>query len=183
MGSPNDQFKHNVAGTARLKCGFWMPPITLKQEETTFRIRPATLADAGAVARCVNAAYRHYVERIGKAPGPMLEDYSQVITERQVLLAERDEEILGILVMTITGEGFLLDNVAVDPLYQGAGIGRTLLELAESEARRQGYKAIHLYTHAHMTENQVLYARAGYVEYDRRTEKGFARVYMRKHLK
>jgi ribosomal protein S18 acetylase RimI-like enzyme len=160
-----------------------MPTITLKQVETTFQIRPATAADAVAVAKCVNAAYRHYVERIGKAPGPMLEDYSQVITERQVLVAERDEVVLGVLVLMITEEGFLLDNVAVDPLYQSAGVGRTLLGLAAAEARRQGHEAILLYTHAQMTENQELYARIGYVEYDRRTEKGFARVYMRKHLR
>jgi ribosomal protein S18 acetylase RimI-like enzyme len=113
----------------------------------------------------------------------MLEDYSQVITERQVLVAERDEVVLGVLVLMITEEGFLLDNVAVDPLYQSAGVGRTLLGLAAAEARRQGHEAILLYTHAQMTENQELYARIGYVEYDRRTEKGFARVYMRKHLR
>ncbi len=140
------------------------------------------MADAGAVAACVNAAYRHYVERIGKAPGPMLEDYTQVITERQVLVADREGAILGVLVLAATGEGFLLENVAVYPLYQGGGVGRALLEIAESEARRQGYEAIHLYTHVEMTENQALYARIGYVEYDRRAEKGYARVYMRKHL-
>ncbi len=113
----------------------------------------------------------------------MLEDYSRVILERQVFVAERDGSILGVLVLTVTKEGFLLDNVAVDPSYQGSGIGRTLLKLAESEARRQGYETIHLYTHEQMTENQALYGRIGYVEYDRRKEKGFARVYMRKPLK
>ena len=154
----------------------------MNHEKLRFRVRSATVADAGAVAACVNAAYRHYVERIGKAPGPMLEDYDQVITERQVLVADREGAILGVLVLAATEEGFLLDNVAVYPLYQGAGIGRALLEIAESEARRQGYEAIHLYTHVEMTENQALYAKIGYVEYDRRAEKGYARVYMRKHL-
>jgi hypothetical protein len=33
-----------------------------------------------------------------------------------------------------------------------------------------------------MTENQFLYAKIGYVEYDRRVEEGFSRVYMRKQL-
>jgi hypothetical protein len=65
------------------------------------------VADAGAVAACVNAAYRHYVERIGKAPGPILEAYNQVITERQVLVADREGAILGVLVLTATEEGFL----------------------------------------------------------------------------
>jgi GNAT superfamily N-acetyltransferase len=62
------------------------------------------------------------------------------------------------------------------------GLGRTLLEFAEAEARRQGFKSVYLYTHEKMTENQTLYAKIGYVEFDRRTEKGLARVYMRKLL-
>ena len=33
-----------------------------------------------------------------------------------------------------------------------------------------------------MTENVALYARIGYMEVDRRTERGFPRVYMRKRL-
>ena len=33
-----------------------------------------------------------------------------------------------------------------------------------------------------MTENQALYARLGYREFERRTEKGYPRVYMRKAL-
>jgi len=34
-----------------------------------------------------------------------------------------------------------------------------------------------------MTENQALYSKIGYVEYDRRIEQGLARVYMRKELR
>jgi hypothetical protein len=85
------------------------------------------LDDVEAVAACVGDAYRHYIERIGKPPGPMLEDYAEVI-------------------------------------------------------RQQGFAAIYLYTHEKMTENQVLYTKIGYVEYDRRVEKGYSRVYMRKRL-
>ena len=48
---------------------------------------------------------------------------------------------------------------------------------------RDGFAFIHLYTHEKMTENQAMYAKLGYVEFDRRTEHGFARVYMRKALR
>jgi hypothetical protein len=34
-----------------------------------------------------------------------------------------------------------------------------------------------------MTENQVLYAKLGYVEYDRRIEDGYSRIFMRKMLR
>jgi ribosomal protein S18 acetylase RimI-like enzyme len=62
------------------------------------------------------------------------------------------------------------------------GIGRMLLEFAESEAQRQGFGSIKLYTHEKMFENQSLYKRIGYVEHDRIVENGYSRVYMRKIL-
>jgi ribosomal protein S18 acetylase RimI-like enzyme len=134
------------------------------------------------VAALVDAAYRHYIERIDTPPGPMTEDYAQVIRERQVTVVEEDSQILGVVVLGPTNEGFAIDNVAVRPSYQGKGLGRALLQFAEAEARRAGFDSIYLYTHEKMTENQALYAKCGYVEYERRSESGFARVFMRKPL-
>jgi ribosomal protein S18 acetylase RimI-like enzyme len=145
-------------------------------------LRRAVQADAAAVAELVNAAYGHYVERIGMLPGPMTEDYDEVIRSSQVTVAERDGVIAGVLVLRVTDEGFLIDNVAVHPSSRGRGLGRALLELAEAEARRAGFDSVYLYTHEGMTENLALYARIGYVEYDRRSEGAFARVFMRKRL-
>ena len=145
-------------------------------------VRPAAPGDAQAVAACVEAAYRHYVERNGKYPAPMLDDYALVIDEHDVTVAERGGEIAGVLVVREAGEGFLLDNIAVHPDCQGAGVGRRLLELSEDKARAAGYDSIYLYTQEIMIENQELYARIGYVEYARRHEVGLDRVYLRKQL-
>jgi ribosomal protein S18 acetylase RimI-like enzyme len=145
-------------------------------------VRPAAPGDAPAVATCVEAAYRHYVERNGKYPAPMLDDYALVIAEHDVTVAERDGEIGGVLVVREAEEGFLLDNIAVHPDCQGAGVGRRLLQLSEDKARAAGYDSIYLYTQEIMVENQALYARIGYVEYARRHEVGLDRVYMRKQL-
>jgi ribosomal protein S18 acetylase RimI-like enzyme len=134
------------------------------------------------VAGLVDAAYGHYVERIGRLPGPMTEDYAQVIQDRQVTVAEAGGEVVGLVVTGPGDEGFLLDNVAVHPSHQGSGLGRTLLELAEAEARQAGFDSIYLYTHERMTENQAMYARIGYVEYEQRSEHGLSRVFMRKRL-
>jgi len=65
---------------------------------------------------------------------------------------------------------------------QGMGICKMLLERAEIEAQRQGYRSIKLHTHEKMSENLSFYGKIGYVEYDRLVEKGYARVYMRKVL-
>ena len=145
-------------------------------------IRPATPSDVGAIARCVCGAYLRYIERIGRQPWPMLQDYSSVIRTSQVHVAEREEHIVGVLELLITDRGFLLDSVAVDPSAQGTGVGRSLLQFAEAEAKRQGFESIYLMTNEKMTENQELYARIGYVLLDRQTVHGYSRVLMRKLL-
>lgn len=145
-------------------------------------IRQTTAADVEAVTDCVHQAYQHYVARIGREPGPMLDNYAEVIAARDVCVAERGGRVIGVLVVGPAEEGFLLDNIAVRPEAQGLGLGRRLLDLAETRAREAGFSSIYLYTHEMMTENQDIYRKRGYVEYDRRTEIGLARVFMRKPL-
>jgi N-acetylglutamate synthase-like GNAT family acetyltransferase len=152
-------------------------------EERSHSLRAATSADVDAVSALVDRAYGHYVERIGMRPGPMTEDYAEVVRNKRVTVAERDGAIVGLLVLDIDAEGFVVDNVAVDPAVRGTGLGRTLLELAEAEARRAGFDSIYLYTHDEMTENIDLYGRIGYIEYDRRSFGDFALVFMRKPLR
>jgi ribosomal protein S18 acetylase RimI-like enzyme len=146
------------------------------------RIRAATAADVPAVARIVEDAYRRHIPRMGKPPGPMLDDYSARISEGVVWVIEDDTSIVGILVLLPKPDHLLLDNIAVAPSRQGFGFGRRLLAFAEAEAMRQGYREIQLYTHETMTENQRLYAAIGYEETGRGTEAGYERVFMRKQL-
>jgi ribosomal protein S18 acetylase RimI-like enzyme len=148
-----------------------------------YSLRSATNGDAARVTTLVNNAYKHYVERIGMVPRPMKDDYTDVIKNYRVTLAESGQTIVGVIVLTVTDEGFLIDNVAVDPSYRGKGIGKALLEFAEAEARRAGFDSIYLYTHEKMTENLALYAKIGYVEYDRPSQGEFSLAYMRKPLK
>ena len=145
-------------------------------------LRPATAADAPRLSELVHAAYGHYVARVGGPPRPMTDDYAAVVRSQQVTVAERGGEIVGLIVLAVGDEGFAVDNVAVDPQHQGSGVGRALLEHAEDAARRAGFDSIHLYTHERMTENLALYARIGYVEYDRRDHGGARLVYLRKGL-
>jgi GNAT superfamily N-acetyltransferase len=146
------------------------------------RIRRAREADAGEVGACVERAYTRYVARMGIMPAPALDDYARVIREREVWVAEVDGTLAGVLVLAETSEGFLLDNVAVDPPYQQRGLGRLLREFAEERAAKSGHGSIYLYANVAMTENIASYVRHGYVEYDRRVEGPYARVYLRKTL-
>ena len=145
-------------------------------------LRPATEADVPRLTELVREAYGHYVERLGEPPRPMTDDYAEVVRTHRVTVAEAGGEIVGLAVLGVGDEGFFIDNVAVDPSHQGRGVGRALLEHAEVAARHAGFDSIRLYTHERMTENLALYARIGYVEYDRRLHGEARLVYMRKAL-
>ena len=146
------------------------------------RIRAATAADVPAIADIVSQAYRHYIARIGKPPGPMLDDYAARVSEGAVWVLEEGAVIAGIIVLLPMTNYLLLDNIAVSPTHQGLGLGRRLLAFAEAEALRLGYSEIRLYTHQTMVENQRLYASIGYKETGRGSEAGYDRIFMRKQL-
>lgn len=156
-----------------------MPPETTSPP---VGLRPAVETDADQIRDLVVAAYEHYIERMGKPPGPMLDDYRRVIREHRVRVAVEEARIIGVLVLIDQPDVILLDNVAVSPAYQGRGLGRRLIAAAEDECRELGHRAIDLYTHELMTENIALYTRLGYREVARREVRGYRRVYMRKEL-
>jgi ribosomal protein S18 acetylase RimI-like enzyme len=145
-------------------------------------IRLAQLEDVEILRRIVDAAYGHYVSRLGKPPGPMLDDYSQRVTDGQAWVLENEGTPAGVLILEDIDGALLLDNLAVAPAAQGRGNGRALITFAELEARRRGHANLRLYTNVLMTENLALYERLGFRETGRVTEKGYERLYMAKAL-
>ncbi len=145
-------------------------------------IRRAKLKDVDQVTACVTIAYQPYLTRIGQPPGPMLDNYAEVIKNHAVWVIEDGESIVGLIVLIDKEEELLLDNIAVRPDYQGRGIGGRLMRFVEKQANKQGFKTIILYTHEKMVENIAMYQKLGYVETERRFERGLHRVYMKKTL-
>ena len=144
-------------------------------------IRPARPEDQVAIERIVHSVY---LDRIGKEPGPMRENYWNRIAEGAVSVLEAEEsgKIVALIVLLPATDYLLLDNVAVDPLMQHRGIGRQLIEFAEAEGRRLGFAELRLYTHEKMSENIALYRRLGFIETGRGRQDGYDRVFMRKAI-
>jgi GNAT superfamily N-acetyltransferase len=146
-------------------------------------IRLALEVDIPEIRACVDAAFSPYISRIGTPPAPMLLDFDAHVRDKHIWVAIVADAIVGVLVQYETPEGFYIDTVASHPRARGSGVGKALLLFAEDEAKRRGFDSLYLCTNAKMFENQLLYPKVGYVEYDRKSSEGHQRIYYRKMLR
>ncbi len=145
-------------------------------------IRLAVANDELEIRSCVEAAYSLYVERIGKPPAPMLDDYAALIGRGVVRVATRGGRLEGLIVMWPKDDHFYVDNIAVHPDAQGGGVGAALLADADEQAVAADRNEIRLYTNTAMVENIDYYPRKGFRETHRASDAGYERVYYSREL-
>ncbi|MFJ7345125.1 GNAT family N-acetyltransferase [Streptomyces sp. NPDC101110] len=143
-------------------------------------IRPARAADVQVVAEVVDAAFRPYVERIGRVPQPMEEDHASNVAAGKVFVT--GDPVTGLVVVEAFDDHLFLDTIAVHPAAHGRGVGRRLLRFVDAHARTLGLPEIRLYTNAMMWENQQIYPKYGYELVERRVDGPYDRVHYRKRL-
>jgi GNAT superfamily N-acetyltransferase len=143
-------------------------------------IRLARTDEAEAVGALVQRAYAPWVALVGKRPAPMDDDYAHHIAAGEVFVLEENGAIAALAVLIEAPHHLLLDNVAVDPLRHGTGLGRRMIDFAEQEALRRGHRELRLFTNEKMVRNIALYERLGFVETHRDTVAGHRRVFMTK---
>ncbi|HZB40284.1 MAG TPA: N-acetyltransferase [Ilumatobacter sp.] len=146
--------------------------------------RPATPADVAAITGLVQRAYAMYLPRMEREPQPVRDDYASLVADERVAVAVDEDSgaVVGAIVRWIVDGELYVDNVAVEPSAHGRGIGNLLLELAAADGRRSGCGRMWLYTNAVMTENVNFYQRRGFVEYDRRVDQGYDRIFFQRTL-
>ena len=143
--------------------------------------RPATPDDVAAIAALVRRAYSMYLARMDREPAPMQDDYASLVADGKVAVAV-DGEVIGAIVRWVVDGDMYVDNIAVDPAAHGRGVGNLLLELAVEEGLASGCRRVWLYTNAVMTENVGYYERRGFVQYDRRIDAGYDRIFFERLL-
>jgi ribosomal protein S18 acetylase RimI-like enzyme len=146
------------------------------------KIRLATTNDLAKIIDCVRQAYSKYIERIGRAPAPMLADYEAQIKQGIVRVLTQQDDIRGLLVSFPEDDHYFIRNIAVYPAFQGHGYGKKLMAFAQEQARSLHFSEVRLYTNIAMTENILFYSNLGFEEIGRTIENGYHRVYMRKTL-
>jgi ribosomal protein S18 acetylase RimI-like enzyme len=144
------------------------------------KVRLATSEDLPEIQDLVRRSYERYVPRMGKPPAPMLDDYGALVGNGRVSVLEEEGRIAGLLVLLPQSDHLLLDNIAVDPSFQGRGLGRQLAAEAEMTAMRLELPEVRLYTNVMMTENIALYRHLGFEETHRAEQDGYQRIFMRK---
>ncbi|MET7478275.1 GNAT family N-acetyltransferase [Streptomyces sp. NPDC005648] len=143
-------------------------------------IRAAGAADVAAVKAVTDAAYHHYIERIGVVPRPMERDHAADVAAGRVFVT--GDPVVGLVVLEEHQDHLYLDNIAVHPGVQGTGVGRRLLHFVDARARALGLPEVRLHTNAMMWENQRIYPKYGYEIVERRVDGPYDRVHYRKRL-
>jgi ribosomal protein S18 acetylase RimI-like enzyme len=145
-------------------------------------IRHATCRDAADGRRLAEAAYRMYLPRMDRPPAPIMYDYNEIFARDESYLCCSNIFIIGMITLHINDTWIDLSNLVVDPLFQGKGCGRRLLEYAEQHSRLHDRREIRLYTNVAMTENVEIYRKFGYVVTKTAEVDGYQRVFMSKRM-
>ena len=125
-------------------------------------LRRATADDIPAIVALTEAAYLPNESIIGVPSLPRIADYGEVLAEHEVWLAESDGALDGVLVLKEEPARFTLWSIAVSPAATGRKVGSRLMDFTEERARALGHDAVHLYTHAKLTERIGWYERLGF---------------------
>ncbi len=145
-------------------------------------LRIACADDADAIKALTRKAYAKWVEVIGREPLPMTVDYDEAVRKHRFDLLYVDDHLVALIETVPQGDCLLIENVAVLPSFQGQGIGKRLMRLAEDLARSSGMPGMRLYTNGHFAQNIAMYEPLGYRVEREELGNGGVKVHMIKSL-
>jgi GNAT superfamily N-acetyltransferase len=126
-------------------------------------IRFAQDADIAALATLINAAFRVELPFIeGDRTNP--DGVRTYMQKGKFLLAEDAAGLAGCVYVELRGDRGYLGLLGVDPPRHGTGLGRKLMDAAESYFREAGCRGVDLRTVSARTPLPAFYRRLGYFE-------------------
>jgi GNAT superfamily N-acetyltransferase len=142
------------------------------------RIRPARWRDRRAIRQLIDAAYVPLLEPLG-----LLQSLRRIplwwhTLNRRFWVLENGQELVGVIGLHDYSIQLFIFLVAVLPGVQGRGLGRTLIEFAETEARHRGFYRLRLTTPEGFVNAIEFYRHLGFIEVTRRNQRGHVVVDM-----
>jgi GNAT superfamily N-acetyltransferase len=131
---------------------------------TGVRIRTGALADAESIASLINKAF--IVERVAfDGERTSSEKVGALFESGSFLLAESQSSLVGCVYLEPHGSRGYLGLLSVDPIFEGQGLGRRLMDAAEQHARSIGLHALDLRIISPRAEALLpFYLKLGYAE-------------------
>ena len=118
-------------------------------------------------------AFQRLIPQLSKSnPAPTKEQLESIVASdsSQILLAKADGVIVGSLTLVIfhipTGVRAWIEDVVVDGLARGAGVGEALNIFAINESRKRGATTVDLTSRPSREAANRLYQRLGFVQRD-----------------
>jgi GNAT superfamily N-acetyltransferase len=131
--------------------------------ENEIRFRVATAVDRPRLIQLINAAFS--VETFLEGTRTDHRRLAAMMAKGRILMAEDGEgRLLASVYIERRGKRGYLGMLAVDPPWQGQGLGRRMVEAAENRFRRQGCEAVEITVLSLRPELLPLYRRFGYAE-------------------
>ena len=152
-------------------------------------LRPATAADAPALAATIAAAFAQYRGRLVPESSAFRETSDAVARQLAggsgAIVAERNGEMIGGVMTELLDGDLYFGRLAVLPAARGIGLARRLIDAVEADARARGLPGVRLGVRIALPANQKLFNSMGYVEISREAHPGFdhpTSINMRKAL-
>lgn len=151
-------------------------------ETAAWRLRPATLADAEAIAQVLREAFAAYDGRIQPRPGALSESPSSLAAALEagagaVAVGDADSAADGVVVGCVLWcpreDGLYLGRLGVRPGWRGRGIARALIEAVLDAGRVIAAKKVTLNVRIVLPDNIVLFERLGFQRIAARAHPGF----------
>ncbi len=129
----------------------------------SLRFRSADLGDVKALVRLINSAFlteQPFIEgdRIDAA------GVRSYMAKGKFLVAQDSTGLAGCVYVQIDGDGGYLGLLGVDPLRQGTGLGRKMMDVAEGYFQQAGCKTVNLRVISARTPLPAFYRHLGYRE-------------------
>jgi ribosomal protein S18 acetylase RimI-like enzyme len=156
--------------------------------ELTFR--KALLSEYDELERVWRAAFTPFVRALGREfPARDSAEFAAGLARVEAELERGDvyaaldaDRIVGLVRTERQKEGLYIDQIAVDPVRQGAGVGSWLLQRLEEAARSAGARSLSLETPEMMEHLVRLYRRHGFEIVDRAPPDHGLDAYIRVHM-